>query len=247
MAIAIVVMFGSGALHAQTTTAWGYSTGYGNVYGTFGLAQTMQTMYNATRRHTQSTSSSSSSTKSTTASNNDAPPARVIRNHGVFRPDAKSDTGKAFSDALGESPEEKALVLKIYTATKAEFEKQAKPKGWNNNVAGGLTFFTIAAMTVYHDAEEPSDAAVKNYYEAVNASLDEIPEFASVSNKHKQNYNNMLIGFAGILLAGYTEGKQTENATTIESYKKLAGMLIKMVLTTEPDNVRLENGQIALK
>ena len=54
--IAIVVLFGVGSLHAQTPNAWGYSTGYGNVYGTFGLAQTMQTMYNTTRRHTQSTS-----------------------------------------------------------------------------------------------------------------------------------------------------------------------------------------------
>ena len=176
-----------------------------------------------------------------------APPPRVVRNHGVFRPDAATDTGKAFSDALGETPEEKALVLKIYTATKGVYEKEAKPKGWNKNVAGGLTFFTIAAMTVYHNSEEPNDAAVKNYYDAVNASLDEIPALASVSNKDKQNYNNMLIGFAGILLAGYTEGKQTENGTTLESYKKLAGMLIKMVLTTEPDNVRLENGQIVLK
>src|SRR6187200_647009 len=104
MAIAIVVIFGTGALHAQTTNAWGYSTGYGNVYGTFGLAQTMQTMYNTTRRHTPSASSSSSSTKLTTTSNARvaAAPPRVVRNHGVFRPDAAGDTGKAFSAALCE-------------------------------------------------------------------------------------------------------------------------------------------------
>ena len=249
LALSFVVLFGTSALHAQTPTAWGYSTGYGNVYGTFGLAQTMQTMYNTTRRHTQTTTSSSGATPATTRSNTQtvAPPPRVVHNYGVFRSDPTLDTGKAMADALGDTPEGKALIMKIYAATKAVYEKEASPKGWNKNIAGGLTFFTVAAMTAYHDAEEPSDAAVETYYKAVNASLDEMPGLASVSNKDKQNYNNMLIGFAGIVLAGYTEGKQTGDATTIENYKKVAGMLIKMVMTTDPENVRLENGQIVLK
>ena len=102
-------------------------------------------------------------------------------------------------------------------------------------------------MTVYHDAEEPGTEAVEAYYKAVNASLDEIPEFASVSNKDKQHFNNMLIGFGGLLLAGYTEAKQTGNAASLESNRKLAGMLINMVLKTEPENLRSENGQIVLK
>jgi len=32
----------AGIANAQTATAWGYSTGYGNVYGSYGLAATMQ-------------------------------------------------------------------------------------------------------------------------------------------------------------------------------------------------------------
>ena len=36
-------------------------------------------------------------------------------------------------------------------------------------------------------------------------------------------------------------------AATLETYQKLAGMLIQMVLKTDPANVRLENGQIVLK
>lgn len=247
LATSFVVLFGIGALQAQTPTAYGYSTGYGNVYGTFGLAQTMQTMYNTTRRQMQTTSSSG--TKPATRSNPQTvpPPPHVVRNYGVFRPDPAIDTGKAMADALGGTPEEKELIRKIYTATKAVYEKEAGLKGWNRNMAGGLTFFTVTAMTVYHDAREPSDEAVDTYYQAVNASLDEMPGLASASNKDKQHYNNMLVGFAGILLATYTEGKQTENAATIESSKKLAGMLINMVLKTEPDNLRIENGQIVLK
>ncbi len=57
----------------------------------------------------------------------------------------------------------------------------------------------------------------------------------------------MLIGFSGLLLAGYLEGKQNNNADTLASYKKLAGMLVEMVLKTDPENIRVEDNQIMLK
>lgn len=259
------------AVEAQTANAYGYSTGYGTVYGSFGLAQTVQTMYNTAQMQMQKTmarnamikrwglaavekaereSAGKSSSAPKTAPSNPqivVEPPRVVRNHGVFRPDASLDTGKALADALGETPEERALVKQIYVGTKSAYEKAAAPKGWKNNIAGGLTFFTVTAMTVYRDTEEPTDEAVDTYYTVLNASLDEIPEFASVANKDKQNFNNMLIGFAGLLLAGYTEGKQKGDAATLDSYKKLAGGLIQLVLKTDPENVRIEGGQIVLK
>lgn len=247
----------AGGVNAQwnSANAYGHSTGYGTVYGSFGLASTMQSMYNVARAQSQRNAAkavpqgSSSSARSSASSNPQTvlPTPRVARNHGVFRPDATVDTGKAMADALGDTAEDRALIRKIYTSTKASYEEAAAIQGWKSNMAGGLTFFTVAAMTVYHGAGEPSDEAVATYYNSVNASLDEIPGLASVTNKDKQNYNNMLIGFAGILLATYTEGKQTENASTLESSKKLAGMLINMVLKTDPENIRLENGQIVLK
>ena len=170
-----------------------------------------------------------------------------MRNHGVFRPDATVDTGKAMADALGSTPEEKDLIRRVYASTKVEYEKEAVVRGWKNNIAGGLTFFTVTAMTVYHDGNEPTADAANNYFKAVNGALDEMPEFATVANKDKQSFNNMLIGFSGMLLAGYSEGKQNNDASTLESYKKLAGMLIQMVLKTDPENLRLENGQITIK
>jgi hypothetical protein len=260
------------ALHSQTPNAYGYSTGYGTVYGSFGLAQTMQTMYNASRMQMQkatarnamiqkwglaavekaereSAAKSSGGSRAAASSNPQiaVPPPRVVRNHGVFRPDASVDTGTALADALGDTPEEKALIKRIYTGTKTAYENAAAGKGWKNNIAGGLTFFTVTAMTVYRDAEEPSDKAVEDYYAVVNASLDEMPEFGKVPNKDKQNFQNMLIGFSGLLLAGYTEGKQNGDAATLEGYRKLAGGLIQLVLKTDPENLGLENGQIVLK
>jgi hypothetical protein len=175
------------------------------------------------------------------------PPPPVVRNYGLFRPDPTVDSGKALSDALGDTPEEKALIKQIYLTTRDAYDKEAAQRGWKNNMAAGLTFFTVAAMTVYHDSEEPSDDAVNSYYKVMNAALDAIPEMANATNKDKQGFNNTLVGFGGLLFAGYAEGKQNSDAATLAGYKKLAGVLIEMVLKTDPENVRIENGQIVMK
>ena len=257
-----------GIANAQIRSAGGgwYVAGYGTVYGSFGQASASRNIYSTMQSQTRKTAERNALKKkwglaaveraereaasgSSTSSNAEivVPPPTVVRNHGVFRPDITVDTGKAMADALADTPEERALIEQIYTATKAAYEKEAAARGWKNNIAAGLTFFTITAMTVYHDSPEPSDEAVNNYFKIVNAALDEIPEFATVANKDKQGFNNMLIGFSGILLATYVEGKQNGDAETLASANKLAGMLIEMVLKTDPKNMRLENGQIVMK
>jgi hypothetical protein len=250
----------------NSPNAYGYSTGYGTVYGSYGLASTMQSMYNVARAQSQRTAARNANVKkwglaaveraereagsrSTARPSNPqivVSPPPVVRNHGVFRPDPKVDTGKALSDALGGTPEEKALIKLIYATTKTAYDKEAALRGWKNNIAAGLTFFTVAAMTVYHNAEMPGDEAVNTYYKVVNAALDEIPEFAAASNKDKQGLNNTLVGFGGLLLAGHAEGKQNNDAETLSGYKKLAGLLIEMVLKTDPENLRIENGHIVM-
>ena len=274
LAIAIfassIVFLSFSVASAQIQAAGGgyYRAGYPTVYGSFGQASAAQSrMYDQVKvqnrrkmerdaliskwglaavekaeREAGSTSGAKPSHPQIVVS-----PPPIVRNHGVFRPDATVDTGKALADALGDTPEEKALIKQIYAATKVLYEKEAAQRGWKNNLAGGLTFFTATAMTVYHNAEEPSDEAANTYYKVLNLALDEIPEMATAANKDKQGLNNTLVGFSGILLAGYSEGKQNNNAATIASYQKLAGMLIEMVLKTDPENLRIENGQIVMK
>ena len=274
LAIAIfassIVFLSFSVASAQIQAAGGgyYRAGYPTVYGSFGQASAAQSrMYDQVKvqnrrkmerdaliskwglaavekaeREAGSTSGAKPSNPRIVVS-----PPPIVRNHGVFRPDPTVDTGKALADALGDTPEEKALIKQIYAATKVLYEKEAAQRGWKNNLAGGLTFFTATAMTVYHNAEEPSGEAANTYYKVLNLALDEIPEMATAANKDKQGLNNTLVGFSGILLAGYSEGKQNNNAATIASYQKLAGMLIEMVLKTDPENLRIENGQIVMK
>lgn len=225
--------------------AYGYNTGYGTVYGSFSHAALMQSMYNVTRCAQLNCSGRSTSSKQ--PQNSKAAVQAAAKNYGVFRPDATVDTGKTLSESLGSTPEEKVLIKKIYAATKELFEKEAAAKGWKNNVAGGLTFFTAAAVTIYNDTAEPSPEGVDAYFRSVNASIDSIPEFASLPNKEKQNFNNIMIGFGGMLLAVYTEGKQDGNPETLANSKKLAGMLLEMVLKADPENMRIESGRIVLK
>ena len=255
-----------GITNAQTPNAWGYTTGYGNVYGSYGLASTMQSMYNVARAQSQRTNSRNAMVKKyglaavekaerEAVSRSSSPsnpkiivsPPPVVRNHGLYRPDSSVNTGKALADNLGATPEEKALISRIYAATKTAYEKEAALKGWQNNIAAGLTFFTVTAMTVYHNAEEPSDEAVNTYYRVMNVALDEMPELANVASEDKQAFNNMLIGFSGMLLAVYTEAKQNNDANELVTSKKLAGMLIEMVLKTDAENLRIEYGQIVVK
>ncbi len=273
LAIAIfassIVFLSFSVASAQIQAAGGgyYRAGYPTVYGSFGQASAAQSrMYDQVkvqnRRKTErdalikkwglaavEKAEREAAAKATARSNPQivVPPPPVVRNYGVFRPDATVDTGKALADALGDTPEEKALIKQIYAATKAFYEKEAAQRGWKNNIAGGLTFFTATAMTVYHNGEEPSGEAVNTYYKVMNLALDEIPEMATAANKDKQGFNNTLIGFSGMLLAGYSEAKQNNDANTLASYKKLAGMLIEMVLKTDPENLRIENGQIVMK
>lgn len=261
------------AAQTYNSNSGGYTTGFGTVYGSHGLAMATQNIYSSTQMSMRKTMARNAMIKkwglaavekaereyaarSRSGSAEPAPqseqkivvqPPPVVRDHGKFRPDPTVDTGKSFADALGETPEEKALIKQIYTAAKTAYESQAAQKGWKNNIAGGITFFTATAMTIYHDADEPSDEAVDNYYAAVNVALDETPEFAKVANRDKQHFNNMMIGFGGLLLAGYMEGKQNNDASAVATYRKLAGVLIEMVIKTDPEKLRIEGGQIVLK
>jgi hypothetical protein len=81
----------------------------------------------------------------------------------------------------------------------------------------------------------------------MNATLDEIPELGRATNKDKQGFNDMAVGFGGLLIAGYVEAKQNNDPAALAANRKLAAMFIEMILKTDPENVRLENGSIVIK
>jgi hypothetical protein len=248
---------------AQTwnSNAGGYNTGYGTVYGSFGLAMATQNIYNTTQMNLQrltarqamikkwglaavekaereAKSGKTATTKSTSSGPVAQAPLPAPKYYGKFRPDASDTTFQKIADAVGETPEEKQLLLRITSATKESFEKEVATKGWKNNVAAAMTLFLVSNSTVFNDAAEPDDATVTALYESVNQSIDSIPEFASASNKDKQSLYNLLIGFSSIPLATYMEGKENGNKETVAVAAKLAGEMIKIVLKTDPEKIK---------
>lgn len=128
--------------------------------------------------------------------------------------------------------------------TQYYFVSSGNYAGMNITVSNLKYFF--ANGTSYR-TEVKADEAAKTYFQVMNVALDEMPEWANVTNKDKQAFNDMLIGFSGMVLAVYTEGKQNNDDATLATSKKLAGMLIEMILKTDPENLRIENGQIVMK
>jgi len=268
-ALLIAVLFASSAAaQAWNSNAGGWNTGYGTVYGSFGYAQATQQMYQGIQMHIRRLEQREMMIKqfgraAVEKSEREARTGRVAaqgpqsaplvvplpapKNYGVFRPDPTVDTGKLFADSLGETAEQKKLIQAVYAATRTAYERQTAAKGWKSNIAGALTFFAVTAMTVYRDSEEPDDQAIDRFYRAANLAIDDVPEFAKIPNREKQQFNNVMIGFAGLLLAGYTEGKQNQDPDTVKAYGQLAGELIRMVFKAEPDRLKLKNGSIVFE
>lgn len=240
--------------------------GFAKIYGSFGKAssaqgQLLESVKKQNRTTPKRTAASKKPARAATASKrgttatkrtagrSDSTAAKSSTasvSSGEFRPDPSVDTAAVLAESLGSNADEKAVIKLVYEATKVEYEKEAERRGWSNNMAGGLTFFTVAAIMVYHDADEPSDEAVDTYFDQINSAIGGIPEFAALSNRDKQGFNEMLIGFGGILLTSYIDAKQKNDAAALANSRILAGALIQMVLKTDPEALRFENGNIVL-
>lgn len=241
--IALLLMAPATAF-AQTwnANAGGYNTGFGTVYGSFGLAMATQNMYQSMQQSVYR-----SMMRDSMARQHGQPAvAEPARNLGAFVPDPTLDTGSQLAEALGSTDDEKALIAAVYEQTRSAYAEEITAQGWGNTIASGLTFFTVTALVVYHDVEEPSEDAVDAFHALMVQSLDAMPEVAEVSDADKQGFDNLMVGFAGLLLVGYTQGKETQDAETLAAYRELAGQLIQLVLKVEPAKLRLENGRIVV-
>jgi len=245
------------AAQTYNTYAGGYNGGYGTVWrnpGSAMLSQVIQANANAWRAKNKVAaprSSVSNGNAGTTAVRSNPTASARPQNNGisyaVFTPDRTVDTAKLLADSLGTTGEEKALLSAIFKQTKTSFETAAAAKGWKNNYAGAMTFFVVTAVTVYRDGPEPSESGADNFFNGFSQVIDSVPEFAKIPNREKQDYYNKLIGFSGLLLAGYNEGKQANNRETIGAYKQIAGMLIEMILKTDPNNIKVSGGNVEFR
>lgn len=274
LAIAIAVLVFSSSSSAQYSMGNGsYMTGYGQVYGSLGYAMATQNLYNTIQnnlrqsmlraaqvkrfgearvrqaeekiRRERSTSKPSATGSQSAELSSTATLPSVPKYYGRFRPDSSVAMAEKLSN-LFEKPEERRQMKLVVETVQQLYREEAANKKWGNNIAGGMTFFLVVLSTVYHDTQQPNDEAVKAVFEAVNQAIDGVSDFAKASDKDKTALNDMLVGFTALPFLTYLEGKKEGNADTVKTAQILAGEMIKMVLETEPQNVRFDNNSLTI-
>lgn len=257
----IVVLLLAAPAFSQTwnSNAGGWNTGYGTVYGSFGSAMATQNIYNSMQLNMQRTmmrramikkfglaavekaereAKSGQPAKAPEGLTVNAPPP-APKNLGAFKPTKANGVAKQLGDSLGTTPEEKAAITLLTTATKEAFEAQPETKPWRNNVAGALAFFIIGNTTIATGADEPSDEATQALFVAINQTLDESPDFAKATAKEKQQLYETLIGFTGLPLAIFTEGKDRNDEAQMKQAQELSAKLLELVLKVDASKVKL--------
>ncbi|HQZ82664.1 MAG TPA: hypothetical protein PLR83_05545 [Pyrinomonadaceae bacterium] len=267
LAIATLILGTAVFSTAQTynSNSGGWNTGYGTVYGSFGLAMATQNIYNtmqmqmqrsmmrqamirkwgkaavekAERNASGRSTQSAASSPSRAASGPVVEAPRVPKNYGRFIASAGIDTPSVFANALGENEQERELYKKIVSESISLLNSEAAKKGWKNDIAGAMTIFILTNSILYNDTEDPSDEFAQALYDSVQASIDELPEFEKLANKDKQGLYNTLLALSGIPLTFYADAKQRNDPDAIATARKLAGEMLKMVFKTEPERLRL--------
>lgn len=259
-ALVLVLVSTPALAQVWNSNAGGWNTGYGTVYGSFGLAMATQNMYNTTQLNLQRAISRQAminkwglaavekaerearagraAPTSTEGPVVTAPPP-APKNLGRFTPSKSSAAARQLSEALSKSPEERAMLSALVTATKQAFESQPETQTWKNNVAGALTFFLVGNLTIAQGLEEPSDEVTQALFVAVSQTVDETPELAKASNKDKQQLYDLLIGFTGIPIAILADAQERHDAEQEKQAREIAANLIRLVLKVEPSQIKL--------
>ncbi|MDR7068557.1 hypothetical protein J2X02_001374 [Pseudoxanthomonas japonensis] len=150
-----------------------------------------------------------------------------------FTPVAGDASVKNLADSLGDTPEERAQILQLAGAGKQLFAQKYRGKGWDNTLAGAMTFFITSTYIVATD-REPSAAAEDNLFASLNAALAQ-SEIVRASNADKTALYNALLASAGLPLVFYVDGKQTGNAAQVAQAKTMAAGFSRKILNVEPE------------
>ena len=168
------------------------------------------------------------------------PVAKANLSGGFFRPIPNSGVDRELANSLSQKPDERQALLLIFREVKKSYDAEAAKIGQANNVAGALTFFIASCVTAFNDAPEPSELATENLLAAINELAVATPALSRASDREKQLMNDRLIYVGGLILAGYLNGKQTNDADSTMQFRLLAGIALQAALNLEPQKLRFD-------
>ena len=164
------------------------------------------------------------------------PPPRT-RILPAFKPLGDLGIDRELAAMLSSSPQERTALIELFRTVKQGYEAEVRKAGKSNNTAGALTFFIATCVVVHNQAPEPSDAAAENLFQVLNDLVAEAPESAQMSDREKQAMHDRLIYLAGLVLAGYSQGVQQNNAELVNTFRALAGVFLRSLLNIDAGKV----------
>ena len=164
-----------------------------------------------------------------------------------FTPVGNSGIDLQLVNSLTTNADERVALLTVLRETKKAYEAEVAKVGRSNNVAAALTFFVATCVTVYNDAPEPSDEASENLADALSELMSENPQITQLSNRNKQGLHDRLVYVSGLILAGYVNGKQTNDAASLQAFRLLAGVCLQSVLQIEPQRLRFNDNGLVIE
>lgn len=177
-------------------------------------------------------------------------PAPIIVNNYsniTFNPINNAGTDRDLASTLTNNRTEQEALVEVFKVTKTTYEAEAAKKGKSNDVAMATTFFIASCLTVYHDAPEPSEAAIDSLYNALAESMNEDETFARTSNLDKQILHDKLIYLSGLVLGGYTAGNHQNNEATVQIFRYLGGVCLRSLLQLDPDKLSFNETGLVVK
>lgn len=189
----------------------------------------------------------SSKTPSKTPGKTTPPVATANYSAISFNPVANAGIEQELASAISNKRDEQAALIEIFKLTKTAYESEAAQKGKRNDVAMATTFFIATCLTVYHDSPEPSEAAIDSVYNTLAEAMIEDAAITKSSNIDKQVIHDRLVYLSGLVLVGYTTGKQNKDAATVQIFRLLAGACLKTLMQLDPDKLSFNKTGLDVK
>lgn len=194
------------------------------------------------RRKGGSVSSANSSAPETRVAEPEAPKksAAQIVAATRFRSTGTQLTTRELANASGNTAEEKEQMFKIMGTALTLYEAEARRLGRANDFALALAVALAVNSSVYNGTPEPGDARLLELGDAIGELMAENNIFGGSTERQKQEMYESMVIFTMLVQAGAMEAKQNGDAAGIETYRQLAGKVLKNISGMEPEKIRLD-------
>lgn len=164
-----------------------------------------------------------------------------------FRPSGNSGVDRILASSISNDAAIQRDLITLFQVTKDSYSQEVAKKGKNNDVAMAMTFFIASLVTVYNNAPEPSETALENLYNLLAESMNEDATFANSTNSDKQMAHDTMVYISGLVLGGYTLGKQQNDRNTIQSFRDLAGICLQSLMKLDPNKLSFNKTGLVVK